>query len=1423
MTKETNPLQPKSNIAGWTTDWLRGRRRTPLLAALFASLIAAAAVVTLGSSPASAAGALQGAGTSASPYLITSDADLDTAASMIDNDSPAGANAADYELTANLDYSDDPTNGGSSTGSWTPIAAFSGTFNGNGYTISNMSYSALSVTNPDTTTVVALFATVSGATIENLGLSNISGTAQLAGGVVGSATGGATVVTGVSVTSANLTATGTANGGGSGAGGLVGSLASGSASTSASLTDDSVTNSSVSASKYGAAGILGEDKDSATISDDYVNVALTVNGGAAGQYYDGAGLVGYLGSPATGALVTMTNNAVSGSVTYTTTSSAVNESSTQVFSSPTVGWAENDVAEYDWWIASGNLVSSSFSYTGVTHATAFDTSPEGDVDGTSVSPTALATEATYSGTATGVTDPGNAGATFNELGWNFGTPDPSGWAWGGSGSGAMPIPDWVSVTGGAGSVSLATTTYTTEATSTAPGVQSILAALGASLPSGATGSLAVDLTGADADDEAVAWDTPGSYTVTVYDTASNDDVASATATVVVEPDTSNSVFLQSTTDDVEATTTAPTAATVLSALGASLPAGSTGSLAVDLNGDTTDYPGDNVVDFDTSGSYQVTVYDTNPGDDTAPATATIVVVPVPVVTLQTATLYYNAASPPTAAEVASDAGSELTDGAGNSIDGSLAASVPAAALAGTAGSYTATVTGTDDDGFTSAAVDVTVDVSGAMLTVSDTTAVVQATSGTPSAQTLTDDLGAALADSTGSITLSYPDGVNFDKPGEYSVEVSDGDANDAVAPVSATIEVVPASVVTVANSTVYFNASSPPTAAEVQSAAGAELTDGSGNAVAGTLSTGVPSGAVGGTPGTYTATIVGSDFYGFTTETVDVSVVITNTAVTLASTTAVFEATGTTPTAAVVLNALGATLTGSDVGGQPTVDLSGVNFDQPGTYRVVVADNDAADAASTATATVDVVPAPVITVPDQTVQIPEGASATLPEAVLISAADAQLTDGSDNQIPGTLTADTSGVDPEVSGTYPVTITGTDAYGFTATLTVEVDIYVPAIGAGAVTIDGTAVVGSTLTADTAGWPTLAALQYQWFENGLAITGAAAATYTVTAADLGQSLSVQVSESPEWYSTASATSSGVTVLGQAPTAAVTAGGGTATTGQSVSFDASGSTAGVGTSIASYSWTFGDGATDTTTGPSDSHAYSTAGSYTVTVMVTDADGQTAKATTTVTVSGVSSTPGGGGSTPDGGGGTPSGGGTTPSGGGTTPGSSGGGGSGSGGMATATTPAGTTPATTGPGISDQAAKTTFTPAVDVLKPGVTSATVVLKLPIVIKKGTKLAVTETEPAASGNKKLATKTRTTSAKVATAGQIKFATGKLPAGTTVIRFYETVTTKKKVGKTAKTVSTKKLVKTETVKVGTKAKDRAALGVRSGEQSVKAFRE
>ena len=86
-------------------------------------------------------------------------------------------------------------------------------------------------------------------------------------------------------------------------------------------------------------------------------------------------------------------------------------------------------------------------------------------------------------------------------------------------------------------------------------------------------------------------------------------------------------------------------------------------------------------------------------------------------------------------------------------------------------------------------------------------------------------------------------------------------------------------------------------------------------------------------------------------------------------------------------------------------------------------------------------------------------------------------------------------------------------------------------------------------------------------------------------------------------------------QAPVAAFTAT--PAPAGSATSFDASASTS-PGAPIATYAWVFGDGSKTTAEGPDASHTYASAGTYQVTVTVTDADGTaTTKVFTGQTVS--------------------------------------------------------------------------------------------------------------------------------------------------------------------------------------------------------------
>ncbi|MHA7180411.1 S8 family serine peptidase [Arthrobacter sp. MDB2-24] len=82
-----------------------------------------------------------------------------------------------------------------------------------------------------------------------------------------------------------------------------------------------------------------------------------------------------------------------------------------------------------------------------------------------------------------------------------------------------------------------------------------------------------------------------------------------------------------------------------------------------------------------------------------------------------------------------------------------------------------------------------------------------------------------------------------------------------------------------------------------------------------------------------------------------------------------------------------------------------------------------------------------------------------------------------------------------------------------------------------TVAGIAKVGSTLTATTAAWTAGTTLKYQWYRTGVPITGATGATLALTAADLGQTITVGVTGSKTGYTSITQSS--------ARTAAVAAG--------------------------------------------------------------------------------------------------------------------------------------------------------------------------------------------------------------------------------------------------------------------------------------------
>jgi len=146
-----------------------------------------------------------------------------------------------------------------------------------------------------------------------------------------------------------------------------------------------------------------------------------------------------------------------------------------------------------------------------------------------------------------------------------------------------------------------------------------------------------------------------------------------------------------------------------------------------------------------------------------------------------------------------------------------------------------------------------------------------------------------------------------------------------------------------------------------------------------------------------------------------------------------------------------------------------------------------------------------------------------------------------------------------------------------------------------------------------------VSYSWdFGDGAAATGSrvtkrysAAGTYTVT---------LTVTDNRGATNSASQTIT-VTSPNQPPVASFTFSPANPNPGDTVTFDASASSDPDG-SIVSYSWNFGDG--NTGSGVTASHVYSAAGTYTVTLTVTDNQGAAATAQKTIQVGEVTTLPG-------------------------------------------------------------------------------------------------------------------------------------------------------------------------------------------------------
>ena len=216
----------------------------------------------------------------------------------------------------------------------------------------------------------------------------------------------------------------------------------------------------------------------------------------------------------------------------------------------------------------------------------------------------------------------------------------------------------------------------------------------------------------------------------------------------------------------------------------------------------------------------------------------------------------------------------------------------------------------------------------------------------------------------------------------------------------------------------------------------------------------------------------------------------------------------------------------------------------------------------------------------------------------------------------------SGVAPSatyaIAGTFTVTLTVTDNGGATSqastTVTVTTNTQPPVANAGG-PYAGTVNVAISFSGAASRDPDGSVVSYLWnFGDGTTASGVTAVHAYVAAGSY--TVRLTVTDNDGLTSSASTTAQVSDGTGLQPPVANPGGPYQGTTASPTAFDGSASSDPDGR-IVSYDWTFGDGGT--ASGEKPTHAYSTAGTYTVTLTVTDDTGRTATATTSASIQAV------------------------------------------------------------------------------------------------------------------------------------------------------------------------------------------------------------